>query len=303
MTSPPGVSQPTHAGSPGQGPAWMTATILSVDAVNSIAVVQDQLTKSFQMPLHAMRAKGMPPAVGEQWIITREYGGRWAFAMLLNGDPQGEPIPQINVTGLPAEIAKIDPAIARLAAIEAKVNYLESLGNMSERWGFGDQMESQSRYVSRDVIHFDATANTIYVLLGPAPRGGITISWLSACVTTVGTLPVFVGLYLGDTVTSMTRVANGSFPSVDLNVRSAILPAPVVIPEGKLVAMAFTSADFGVYLAGVAFGTAPGLLTSKKGWRMQAYNNATSLPSSIDMSDTGGLTLTSARLWCALYTP
>lgn len=303
MTSPPGVSQPTHPGSPGQGPAWMMATVQSVDPAKNIAVVVDQLTKTFNMPLNAMRAKGMPPEVGEQWVITREYGGAWAFAMLLNGSPTGEPIPQANVTGLPVQIAKIDPAIARLAAVEAKINYLESLSNMSERWGFGDLMSSQSRYESRDPVHFDGFANTIYALLGPAPRGGITVTWLTACVTTVGTQPCFVGLYLGDTVTSMTRVANGSFPTTQLNVRSAVLGSPVVIPEGKLVALAFTSSDFGFTLAAAAFGPAPGLLTSKMGWRMQAYNNATSLPSSIDMSDTGGFTSTSARLWCALQNP
>lgn len=294
MTSPPGVSQPTHPGSPGQGPAWLMATVQSVDPASNIAVVQDQLTKTFNMPLNAMRAKGMPPAVGEQWIITREYGGRWAFAMLLNGSPTGEPIPQSNVIGLPADVA-------RIAAIEARINYLESLANFSERWGFDDLMSSQSRYASRDAVHFDPFANTIYALLGPAPRGGVTVSWMSACVTTAGTQPCYVGLYLGDTVTSMTLVGDGDFPTTSLGVQAGVMAEPVVIPEGKLVALAFTSSDFGFYLAAAAFGPAPGLLTSQMGWRMQAYSNATSLPSSINMSDGGGLTSTSARLWCGIY--
>lgn len=297
----------------------MMATVKSVDPTTNIAVVQDQLTKTFNMPLNSMRGKGMPPAVDEQWIISREYGGGWAFVMLMNGSPTGEPIPQANVIGLPDQISKIDPAIARITAAEGELDALtDTVGGISgglsgvgsivdtmtgvpsylERWGYGDKMSSMSRFSARDFIGFDAGAVTRYVLLGPAPRGGITVTVVRANINLVGTTTVSCSLYVGDTVGSMTEVGNDDYPTTGLGEKSAVFPA-VTIAAGKIVAVAFTSGDTAFRFSGAAYGGTPGILTSPS-MKMQAYDASPFPPNSINMSNAGSLSNNDSRIWCAI---
>lgn len=100
MTYPGGVSGPNFAGGAGQGLAWAAVSVESVDPANNIAVVRDQLTKSWNMPLNGMRAKGAAPKEGELWIVHKQFG-RWSWGVLVNGNPDGERIPMANVDGLP----------------------------------------------------------------------------------------------------------------------------------------------------------------------------------------------------------
>lgn len=51
-----------------------------------LAICRDPNGATLQVSLRVRRAKGGWPQVGEQWILTREFGA-WSFAAIVGGDP------------------------------------------------------------------------------------------------------------------------------------------------------------------------------------------------------------------------
>jgi hypothetical protein len=168
------------------------------------------------------------------------------------------------------------------------------------RWAFGDKMASMSRFHSRDLIGFDAGAVTRYVLFGPCQRGGITITTLTADVRLVGAGSVSCSVYVGNSVSTLVEAGNDPFPTTTLGPRQAIFGAPIVIPEGKIVAAAFSSTDTVFRFSGAAFGGVPGVLVPNTGFMFQGYNTAGAPPNNISFVPGGGMTINDSRIWCAL---
>jgi hypothetical protein len=311
-----GISQPNFPGGAGQGLAWVAVSVESVDTANNVAIVRDQLTKSWPMPLDGMRPKGFAPAQGELWYVTKQMG-RWTWVTLINGNAAGEQLPMTNVTGLSDEIAKIDPALAAIDEVQLRLDTAEStldgfdglagdvadamgVATYMERWAFGDKMGSMSRFHSRDLIGFDAGAVTRYVLLGPCPRGGLTVTTLTADVRLVGSGSVSVSLYVGNSVSTLVEVGNDPFPVTTLGPRQAIFGSSIVIPEGKIVAAAFSSVDTVFRFSGAAFGGVPGVLVPNTGFMFQGYNTSPFPPTNISFIPGSGMTINDSRIWCAL---
>lgn len=93
------VSTPVYPGSSGHGAAYKEVLVQAVDYKVSKAVVIDQLGKQMQVRCDIMRAKGNVPAVGERWLVDRQYGV-WTFAAIMNGGTDGVIIPTASVTDL-----------------------------------------------------------------------------------------------------------------------------------------------------------------------------------------------------------
>lgn len=100
MTS--GLSQPTTPGSASRGFAYKAVFVQSIDG-NS-AVVTDTLTKTFTISMRKMPAKGIPPKVGEQWLVTRQYG-MWTFALCLSAPTS---IQESDIDGLVEDLAALN---------------------------------------------------------------------------------------------------------------------------------------------------------------------------------------------------
>lgn len=71
---------------------YQRVRVNDISSDGAVAYVTDTTGKTIDVPLSMRTGKGGWPAIGEVWIITREYGG-WAFAALLDS---GQP-PLINV--------------------------------------------------------------------------------------------------------------------------------------------------------------------------------------------------------------
>lgn len=68
---------------PTPGMSAMQASVLSVNG--ALATVQTQLGQRLQIRRDWMRAKGTDmPQPGETWMITKEFGNTWSFAMLVS---------------------------------------------------------------------------------------------------------------------------------------------------------------------------------------------------------------------------
>lgn len=89
MTFPGGVSQPTIPGGSGQGVAYIEGVVTAIDVENNKVVLTDQLLQTRELPLSGYRPKGVAPKVGERWILHKQFG-RWFWAGIINGSPQGE---------------------------------------------------------------------------------------------------------------------------------------------------------------------------------------------------------------------
>lgn len=77
------LKQPINPGTGSTDTLFVYARVLSLDTVNQLAHVIDQLGQQRVVTLTRVFGRpGTPPAVGETWIITRMFGD-WAFAMLL----------------------------------------------------------------------------------------------------------------------------------------------------------------------------------------------------------------------------
>lgn len=107
--STPGVSQPTTPGSNSHGFAWKSVIIQSIDG--NTAVVTDQLTKTFNISITNMPAKGVAPLVGEQWIVHRMFGP-WAFGLCLNTPTS---LLEGDISNLPEDLAAQENAFQKAA--------------------------------------------------------------------------------------------------------------------------------------------------------------------------------------------
>lgn len=89
---------------PSTGLSVLQAKVLSVDG--SLAAVQDQLGRQLQVRRDWMRAKGTDlPQPGETWMITKEFGNTWSFAMLLSAS-HSPPGPGPSMIVFPTQAAR-----------------------------------------------------------------------------------------------------------------------------------------------------------------------------------------------------
>lgn len=106
MTSP--YSTPNTPGSNGHGFAWQPVYVRSVDLDRRIAVCTNQFGNDIQVRLDIMRAKGVIPITGEQWVIEKPFG-QWMFGAIINGTTRGVEVS--TVTDLPETITTINNTI------------------------------------------------------------------------------------------------------------------------------------------------------------------------------------------------
>lgn len=89
---------------PSTGLSYLQAKVLSVDG--ALAAVQDQLGRRMQVRRDWMRAKGTDlPQPGETWMIAKEFGNVWSFAMLLSAS-QSPPGPGPSMIVFPSRAAR-----------------------------------------------------------------------------------------------------------------------------------------------------------------------------------------------------
>lgn len=281
MTS--GIQQPIGPGATSYGLAWKAVTVMSVDNSTNTAIVVDQLTKSFTMPLSSWRSKGLPPAPGEIWIVDQLYG-KWRWVcMVAGGKPDGETIHGSTIQ-----------------ALQNLYNASWNNQTINESYMFDDAMVSNSRYIARDTIGFQSGVSfTFMILLGHTEGFALNIG--KAFIATAGTGTINVGLYSGATVGAMTQVASSSFSaggSTTVTTSFAWTGFPIQVPASWL-AMTFSTTDTAVRLAGVNFGNS-GLYSAQAGVRSQLASPSSSPPGVLDMSDTTPYSLTSGRIWCGV---
>jgi hypothetical protein len=282
MTS--GIQQPIGPGSSSYGLAWKAVQVLSVDINTNTAVVVDQLTKSFTMPLSSWRSKGVPPAAGETWIVDQLYG-RWRWVcMVAGGKPDGETIHGSTI-----------------AALQNLYNASWNNQTINENFMFDDAMVSNSRYIARDSIGFQSGISlTFLIMLGHTE--GLLLDYGKAFIATAGTGTINVGLYSGTDVSFMTQLSSGSFSAAGSTTSTTTFfwgGGPINVPS-SWVAMSFSTTDTAVRLAGVNFSGPSGVYTAQSGLRSQLALPSSSAPGVIDMSDSTPYSLTAGRIWCAL---
>jgi hypothetical protein len=282
MTS--GIQQPIGPGSSSYGLAWKAVTVISVDPSTNTAVVIDQLTKSFTMPLSAWRSKGLPPAQGEIWIVDQLYG-KWRWVcMVAGGRPDGEVIHDSTIQ-----------------ALQSLYNASWDAGTIGEKLLFDDTLLTNSRYVARDSIGFQTgTSLTLMAMFGYCR--GMTATVGKVSITVAGTGTVNVALYNGTDPSAMAQIATASFSaagSVTQVTHFGWSSTPVTVPAGW-TAVSFSTADTAVRLAGVSFGTTPGILTTRSNVNSQLASASSSPPGTLNMSGSTPYSLTASRIWCAL---
>lgn len=282
MTS--GIQQPIGPGSSSYGLAWKAVQVMSVDISTNTAVVVDQLTKSFTMPLSSMRSKGVPPARGEVWLVDQLYGS-WRWVCLVSGGkPDGETIHGDTIQ-------------------ELQNLYSASWDNatINEKFMFDDLLVSNSRYVARDNVGFQSGVSFTFMIMFGFSQG-ITVNIGKVFIATAGTGTINAGLYAGASPAAMTQIASGSFSAAGSITAPTQFPwsgFPITVPVGW-TAMTLSTTDTTVRLAGVNFPAATGIYTAQAGVRSQLASASSSPPGILDMSDSTPYSLTAGRIWCAL---
>lgn len=281
MTS--GIQQPIGPGATSYGLAWKAVTVFSVDISTNTAVVVDQLTKKFTMPLSSWRSKGLPPAPGEIWIVDQLYG-KWRWVcMVAGGKPDGETIHGSTIQ-----------------AFQNLYNASWDNGTISEKFLFDDSLLTNSRYTIRDSIGFQSGVSfTFMIMFGYCQ--GLTVNTGKVSITTAGTGTINMGLYNGTDPSAMSQLASGSFSAAGsiTAVTQFSWGGPIVIPPGW-TAVSFSTTDTVVRLAGINFGTAPGIYTTQSGVNSQLASSSSSAPGILNMSGSTPFSLTTGRIWCAL---
>lgn len=66
----------------------ITARVVQIEAIDGpMAHCVDGMGVRFNIPIAMVRAKGMLPREGEQWVVDQSIGERWTFACILNPQP------------------------------------------------------------------------------------------------------------------------------------------------------------------------------------------------------------------------
>jgi hypothetical protein len=285
MTS--GIQQPIGSGSTSYGLAWKAVTVMSVDLNTNTAVVVDQLTKSFTMPLSSWRGKGMSPAAGEVWILDQLYG-KWRWVCMVSGGHPGGELPPSPITA------------STVAALQNLYNASWDNGTIQEKFLFNDSLLTNSRYLARDHIAFlSGTSFTFMIMFGFSQPLTVTVG--RACILTAGTGTISASLYNGSDPSNMPRIATGSFSATGpvSNVTQFSWGGSVNIPAGW-TAIALSTSDTAVQMAGVNYGLAPGVYTSQSGVHSQLSSSSATAPTTLNMSGSTPYALTASRVWCAL---
>ena len=97
----------THPGVGSQGLPFERVMVEQVILDENFAVVRNEFGKTRQVPLH-VRARGLLPAEGESWVISRDLGF-WTFALCILPKP---PV----ITGETDNIPALENLLAELSA-------------------------------------------------------------------------------------------------------------------------------------------------------------------------------------------
>jgi hypothetical protein len=300
------VQQPTSPGSSSYGFAWKVVQILSIDTTNNLATVQDQLTKQFTVSTTRMRAKGVQPAVGEQWLVDRQYSA-WTFALCLNTPTT---IPESAVDGLTGDLQTLTTDLATTtstaASNTASINFLAvgqaTFASYEEQQVFGDKMSTMSRLTARDTINYAANQPRVAML---GPHSNILATGIAVCVATGATGTITAALFSGPST------ALGAIPLVASTSAVSTASAGVLYLPFTSGAHQLTLGNWGAVwimtsgtpgMAGVTFGTNPGILTTGIGnLYPQVFYSGSSVPSTVNMLTSGTMSRSSGRTWSTLY--
>lgn len=212
--STPGVSQPTYPGSASRGFAWKSVIIQGIQG--NTAVVIDQLTKTFNVSMTNLPAKGIPPAVGEQWIVTRQYGV-WAFALCLNAPTA---LQESDIQNLTTDLATLTTATSRTGLLNtlmdnAGVHYTVLSGTVVS-------------IISPSYVTMVDTMGNVAGTAFTAPRSGIVrASWGGNFRTngTGGLTNVALDIRTGSTVGSGSDYSPAvDYESLNFNAVGQIIP-------------------------------------------------------------------------------
>lgn len=105
---------------PTAGLAQLSVIVTQVQ--RDVATVRDTSTgKTFTVRRDVMRAKGAPPAVGENWIVTRDYGNVWTFACIIGAglDVYYDPQPTVSLPVAAPDFSNIVLPSANLVVINS----------------------------------------------------------------------------------------------------------------------------------------------------------------------------------------
>lgn len=288
MTFPGGVSQPTNPGGGGQGVAWISGLVTAVDTPNNKAVVVDQLLQTHELPLNGMRAKGLPPQVGERWILHKQFG-TWFWAGLLNGRSMGEEIPQSLVSGLTSS--------------------LNDLGNNSELGAargdgelFGDEISTCHRR-EMTAAH-TTTAGVMHCWRTFATRESTATLLRAAMETAIVGGTHIIGVCMGQDPTNLPVLSYGFFTgtgvqSFNLGGTFFILPQRHIVFFSLVVAgPSVLPTMWGPPEAGAASLINPGINRNTSFFK----SGVSSVPVSININD-GSWTASPKTAWVSLGSP
>jgi hypothetical protein len=159
---------------------------------------------------------------------------------------------------------------------------------------------TNSRYVARDNIGFQSGISfTFMIMFGYCQ--GLTVTVGKVSIVTAGTGTINMRLYNGTDPSAMSQLASGSFSAAGsvTAVTQFSWGGPIIIPPGW-TAVTFSTSDTAVRLAGLNFGTSPGIYTSQSGVNSQLTSASSSPPGILNMSGSTPYSLTNGRIWCAL---
>jgi hypothetical protein len=153
----------------------------------NVAVVQDSVTKkTFNVSITNMPAKGVPPAPGEMWLVSRQYAV-WAFVLCLNA-PTALQIS--NIQNLTSDLATLTTATQRPQLLStlystASVQYMEQGAAIAS-------ITNQTSYSTMLTTGSPGAPNGL-VFIAP-PSGIVRLSWGGNFRVDTAAIVVYIGL-------------------------------------------------------------------------------------------------------------
>lgn len=218
MTNANGLSQPTYPGSASRGFAWKQVQVQGIDG--NTAVVQDSVTKkTFNVSITNMPAKGVPPAPGEMWLVSRQYAV-WAFALCLSTPTA---LTVANIQNLTTDLATLTTATQRPALLSALYN--SASVHYTVQGGTIATINNQTTYTTM-LTTGSPGALTGTVFTAP-PSGIVRLSWGGNFRANTAGIVVYIGLAVaaGGTLGTGTSVsAIADYETVQTTATGFIVP-------------------------------------------------------------------------------
>lgn len=119
----PGARPAVNSATLSVGFTTKLVTVRSVSADGKTAVCTDRQNTQVSVPMLVQRSKGLLPAVGETWLVTRDLG-QWTFAAFVAQSPGQFQAPSSSSGVYTGATAPSDPSVGELWVNEALDNML-----------------------------------------------------------------------------------------------------------------------------------------------------------------------------------